>query len=75
MRGSIHQGGPDALMTGSTTIAARNRDGWPFRSVLDPAGARSPDRPLRARRKLPPSVRPRKNAAEAPRLPDQPAKR
>ena len=34
MRGSIHQGGPDALMTGSTTIAARNRDGWPFRSVL-----------------------------------------
>ncbi|SRR6266567_273084 len=55
MRGSIHQGGPDALMTGSTTIAARNRDGWPFRSVLDSAGApQSPDRPLRARRKFPP---------------------
>ena len=55
MRGSIHQGGPDALMTGSTTLAARNRDGWPFRSVLDPAGApQSPDRPLRARRKFPP---------------------
>ena len=54
MRGSIHQGGPDALMTGSTTLAARNRDGWPFRSVLDPAGApQSPDRPLRARRKFP----------------------
>src|ERR1700681_153229 len=57
MRGSIPQGDPDALMTKERNSRARNRDGWPFRSVLDPAGApQSPDRSLRARRKFPPCV-------------------
>src|SRR5438045_8932605 len=60
LRGSIPQRNRDAWRQRSAALATRDRDGWPFRSVLDPAGGpQSPDRSLRARRRFPPGAQAR----------------
>src|SRR5438477_3244638 len=72
LRGSIPQRNRDAWRQRSAALATRDRDGWPFRSVLDPAGGpQSPDRSLRARRKSPPGAPAREEEFGAPSQEDR----